>query len=272
MQSTVRLAPASRHSLQWRRSLLCLQTLPPAHSLHEARIRLCSQTPVPWHSMQLRRSRLWWQMLEPPASQALRAAVRGVLFHGRAAAPHTCAIHLGNQSELWHAVWRVLKLFSQAFTRDRKAFITAFFTAAALAQVLAEGAPATLLTMAAAAPMLTEAAAAAVLAAARRPVVLTIVLALRVAAPRRALGHLSGRSEGEEVLFMKSPRTVRGTAAPVYGWRGAGSMSSLAQKRNALGRGQVPSNYVPGTAACRRCAVRRRGMPGCILPRCPLPP
>ena len=34
-------------------------------------------------------------------------------------------------------------------------------------------------------------------------------------------------------------------------------MSSLAQKRNALGRGQVPSNYVPGTAACRRCAVRR---------------
>ena len=49
-------------------------------------------------------------------------------------------------------------------------------------------------------------------------------------------------------------------------------MSSLAQKRNALGRGQVPSNYVPGTAACRRCAVRRRGVPGRMLARSPLPP
>ena len=29
-------------------------------------------------------------------------------------------------------------------------------------------------------------------------------------------------------------------------------MSSLAQKRNALGRGQVPTNYVPGADACRR--------------------
>ena len=100
MQSAERTTPASRHTLHVRRSWLCSQTLPPAHSLHEARMRLCSQTPAPWHSRQLRRSRLWWQMLEPPTSQALRAAVRartathaGVLFHGRAAAPHAGTAH-----------------------------------------------------------------------------------------------------------------------------------------------------------------------------------
>ena len=93
---------------------------------------------------------------------------------------------------------------------------TAFFAAAALPQVLAERAPATLLAVAAPAPVLAEGASPAVFTPAGRPAVRAIVLALQVAArlrvavgrpgsQGRALGH---RRSGPERSALPPLRTA----------------------------------------------------------------